>query len=300
MAQGPRSRRGGPTGLGFDAKSQLPSWYRLARWDQSPGAPRLLVAQIFFATASSRVDPDDRAVLAHLARDYRETAAVGRRVRLVFEGHADVRGTEGFNDGLSRARAEAVRNEVTRLLAQVGGLAASVEAFGERFASDSLAESRRVDVYEATSWAEPSADESQYSLKYLKENQQLFRLPIFERWHPQWPLWRPLRHVLKMYEQMEHIHGGDELVIPLQPGDLDQMTALLKRICPDVMRRIESGQAGGASERALRQALFVEYRKAYPTAHEAAEREWQQSGIKNFAEFLADRLGMLKPPAPRS
>jgi len=257
------------------------------------------VAQIFFPTGHHRADApldgNDHDVLAKLALHYRETVVLGHQPTLVCEGHADERGEPGFNMDLSRARAEVVCGAVKLLLRDLGALAPKLEAFGERFAGARWADDRRVDVFEVTPWKEPLADPSQYSLEYLKQNQQFFRLPLFERWHPKWALWRPLRNVLRMYEEKEHIHGGSEQTIPLQPGDLDQMSALLRQIAPDVMRRIENEPAGRDRERALREAFFVEYRNAYPEAHDAAVREWQQSGVRDFAEFLAQRLGMVGP-----
>ncbi|HYU10451.1 MAG TPA: hypothetical protein VEK77_13830 [Gemmatimonadales bacterium] len=293
----------GPIGSRLGEKNQNASWFRPPQFEEWAHVPRQLVAQIYFPTGRHRsdapLDGNDQDVLAKLARHYRETIAVGRKPTLVFDGYADERGEPGFNMDLSRARAEAVRNVVALLLVDLGPEAAKLEAFGERFAGRRWADDRRVDVFELTPWNEPLADPSQYSLEYLKENQQFFRLPIFERWHPKWALWRPLRDVLRRYEEQEHIHGGSEQTIPFQAGDLDQMAALLNKIAPDVMRRIENEPAGREREQALREAFFVEYRNAYPEAHDAAVREWEQSGIKSFPEFLTSRLGMLKPSAPR-
>lgn len=83
---------------------------------------------VFFATNSDRLNYNDRRQLDKVIRAYKK---LGTSPRLIVGGHADERGSEGYNLGLSRQRAE----EVKRYLARRGIPASKIEvrAYGERW-----------------------------------------------------------------------------------------------------------------------------------------------------------------------
>ncbi len=102
---------------------------------------------IMFETNSSKVSPKSYADLASIAAALKK----GSGVKLEIIGHADSRGSEGFNDKLGMARAEAVKN----ILIEMGVPAELlvVKSAGERNpllkGSDagSLAANRRVEFF---------------------------------------------------------------------------------------------------------------------------------------------------------
>ena len=292
----PRGRPAGPVGLGSGDGTQLRSWFRPPEWQKWGTAARQLVARVYFRTAKWDLDGNDYAVLAGLA-DHYKTFAAGRRVRLMFEGRADERGGLIRNEDLSAARAKTVRKEVIRLLAHEVLLSTAWKAWGELWAGRTWEQDRRVDVFEVSPWSSLPSDASEHTLEELKENRYLYRLKIFEHWHPQWDVWRSVRHVLEMYEvRSEELRSSeDQTAIPLRPADLVEIEEVLKRISPEMRRRFEV-QAPSADE--LREAFFVEYRNAWREALDAAQRECYGRGLHDLAECLVT-LGVVKTaPSP--
>jgi len=80
---------------------------------------------VFFEFDSARLTPEATNVLQQAVEKFRQ----GGNPSIVVEGHADRSGTDQYNEGLSRRRAEAVRNYLQRNGIAAGNI--SVEAFGE-------------------------------------------------------------------------------------------------------------------------------------------------------------------------
>lgn len=95
-----------------------PRYNLLPDYVQVIGTQGLLV-QVFFDTDSAKIRPDDLARLKQLPPG-----------TYYLVGHADPRGTEAYNQGLSQKRAVAVAKILLSNGAVVGGL----EACGERYA----------------------------------------------------------------------------------------------------------------------------------------------------------------------
>jgi len=90
---------------------QEKSWARIEGVAGHPG----LVAQIFFAFDSDRLDSSDQRVLAGLAQGY-QLHLLGHRIELTFVGHADQRGNVGYNRELGFRRARAVKMYIDKIL----------------------------------------------------------------------------------------------------------------------------------------------------------------------------------------
>jgi outer membrane protein OmpA-like peptidoglycan-associated protein len=75
---------------------------------------------INFETNSTSVDEETRANVSKLADALADPGLVGRKI--VFIGHSDQRGDEGYNESLSRARAQAISESVVALKPQLAGM----------------------------------------------------------------------------------------------------------------------------------------------------------------------------------
>ncbi len=136
-----RPRTRGRCIAGLDIPKQLNSWFK-PYGDVGPG----LIAQIFFPKDVSTLDDNDRAVLDVLIGKY-AIFLLSRRIHFSFEGHADLRGTEPYNFGLSERRAKVVQTYVITRLRYYDYFSSSVASFGEMGAGrNSLAGDRRVDI----------------------------------------------------------------------------------------------------------------------------------------------------------
>lgn len=86
-----------------------------------------LCADVLFAFNRAEIRPGARAVLPQVARSIEKRTPDGR---IKVDGHTDSRGSDAYNDRLSRRRAEAVK----RWVVSRGGLAAGrivVRGYGE-------------------------------------------------------------------------------------------------------------------------------------------------------------------------
>lgn len=133
---------GGRRIAGLSLSKQLNSWFKPYGDSSYPG----LIAQIFFPTDVSDLDNNDRMVLDALFNEY-SIHLLGHKIHFTFVGHADLRGTEPYNYGLSTRRAKSVQSYVRNSLSSYDYFSSSVVAFGEIGAStNSLAGDRRVDI----------------------------------------------------------------------------------------------------------------------------------------------------------
>jgi len=128
-----------------DLQIQLRSCYFPQGNTQSP----TLIAQIYFPTDVDQLDQDDAYVLDRLILDFKlKLYAYKRLVNLSVVGHADYRGTEQYNDGLSERRATAVKRYLDRSLNKYRRYKSSLDSKGEQQARQTdLAADRRVDIY---------------------------------------------------------------------------------------------------------------------------------------------------------
>jgi hypothetical protein len=78
--------------------TQDTSWTDIRGVPDSPG----LVAQVFFATDSDTLDPQDTGVLGRLAQEY-QIPLLGNRIELMCIGNADRCGGAGYNLALGNA-----------------------------------------------------------------------------------------------------------------------------------------------------------------------------------------------------
>ncbi len=88
---------------------------------------------VYFDTNSNSLNYNDRRQLDKVIQAYKKH---GGSPRLIVGGHADERGTDSFNMGLSRKRAEEVKQYLARR-----GIAASkidIRAYGERWPADKI------------------------------------------------------------------------------------------------------------------------------------------------------------------
>jgi OmpA-OmpF porin, OOP family len=103
--------------------------------------------RVFFDLNAADITADAAAILNQAVKDYQKL----RPVRLVLAGHADRSGAERYNKGLSRRRAEAVRDYLVGVGIAPETLA--IEAHGERqglvSTSDGAVEpqNRRVEIF---------------------------------------------------------------------------------------------------------------------------------------------------------
>ncbi|UFZ01972.1 OmpA family protein [Bradyrhizobium ontarionense] len=91
--------------------------------------------RIHFGSGSSRLDARARAVLAEALAPH--LAAAGQPVAIGLYGYADGIGSAAHNDRLSRRRAEAVAEVLTRVHG-MSDRAMHIEAFGRRFAKPEI------------------------------------------------------------------------------------------------------------------------------------------------------------------
>ncbi|MBC7908493.1 MAG: OmpA family protein [Rhodospirillaceae bacterium] len=86
--------------------------------------------QVYFAFDSSQLTQESRQAIASAARDIKARAGTSRGGRIEVDGHADRSGSDTYNEQLSQARAQAVRQE---LLAEgVPANRITMQAYGER------------------------------------------------------------------------------------------------------------------------------------------------------------------------
>ena len=129
--------------------------HRLARCPIEQGAgctaSRLSTTplRLHFSSGSARLDAHARALLAEALAPH--LAAAARPVAIGLFGYADGIGSAAHNDRLSRRRAEAVAEVLTRLHG-MSDRAIHIEAFGRRFAKPQVSsEDDRVVVVTFTS-----------------------------------------------------------------------------------------------------------------------------------------------------
>lgn len=114
------------------------------------------MATIYFPTDKSELDENDRRVVRKVA-EYVRTAALNTRVEVEFHGYADERGEKGYNQMLSKERAQSVKELLLTLIAGAPGALRNVflgeptghgEEEGETpgDSAEELARYRRVDV----------------------------------------------------------------------------------------------------------------------------------------------------------
>jgi outer membrane protein OmpA-like peptidoglycan-associated protein len=108
--------------------------------EEKPPSPELVDVRVYFATLSSTLNADALTTLQQAV------AKVGPSATFTLEGHADVRGAEGLNLSLSKSRATAVADELSRL--GVARTRITVDFVGSAGASPSgeLWRDRRVDL----------------------------------------------------------------------------------------------------------------------------------------------------------
>lgn len=80
---------------------------------------------VFFEFDSARLTPEATSILQQAVEKFRQGGSPSIQV----EGHADRAGTDQYNEGLSKRRAEAVRNYLQRQGIPANNI--SVQAFGE-------------------------------------------------------------------------------------------------------------------------------------------------------------------------
>lgn len=108
----------------------LRSEWRDAQVNYRNALQQALDTQIYFRTGESALDDDTGQRLSSIAGLIAELADL----RVVVEGHADARGAEDYNEQLSSARAQAVRDALVRAGVSPGRIVWVAE--GERHSTD--------------------------------------------------------------------------------------------------------------------------------------------------------------------
>ena len=138
------------------AAGQLISWFEPEGSPKSKDSWSGLIAQFFFPTDHNNLDQHDCSVVKQLTAHLRHVLR-RERVELAIVGHADYRGSIGYNEELAMRRVKSVTRELGSHLRFEPYFATYwVLAAGERHAvqgtrdSTVLAGDRRVDVFSST------------------------------------------------------------------------------------------------------------------------------------------------------
>lgn len=135
---------------------QLKSWFEIEGSSRNPITRKGVIAQFYFPTNSSDLDPEDRRILSQCA-DHLRRVLKRERLELAIIGHADHQGDTNYNKALGSRRAESVASEFNRQLrseqnfSSFSGLSEG-EKFSVQGAKDqqAMAHDRRVDVWSTT------------------------------------------------------------------------------------------------------------------------------------------------------
>ena len=289
-----RLRARGSTGKAKGSRQhQKSSWFRPVPIIKGK---KTLIARIYFAVDEHTLGADDRFALGKLARHYQERIHKGQTVHLKFEGYADVRYKEDYNQKLSEKRAQAAFLFVRNLITHHHAFNASFKGFGEKFSGDHWAEDRRVDVFDLEGLFPGYGEKSTYPYDHYFNNQNLFRPMIFKKYHPRWTLWKPLEHLVDQYEVEDGRGGGN---LSLQPGDREKIMNLLKKLCtPAELKTIDNNIRHGNEKAEIETAFGVEYRKAYPEAYRRAYEDFYRSDFRYPWEFFSKKFGLVPKDTP--
>lgn len=125
--------------------------------------------------------------------------------------------------------------------------------------------------------------------------QNIFAPIIFKRYGGNRKLWAPFQGLIHTYWVKNF---GDQRGIRLDSPELIKAAWTLLRSLTtssemSVIKRIVKEQG---EEKALTEAIFVEFSKAYPTAREHSQRDWGKSNFRLYHEWAAVHFGFVKEP----
>lgn len=127
--------------------------------------------------------------------------------------------------------------------------------------------------------------------QYYSEHQNLFRPYIFKRYSPHASKWKPLIRLVDEYERTD----GDQSRIKLNTRELDLSMKFLEKNCSKRDLEIITGRIERwGKPYAVKEAIFIEYRKAYEPAIRKAERDFERSDYRYDFEFFAVKFGLVK------
>jgi hypothetical protein len=144
-------------------------------------------ASVYFPTGTAELSSEAFAVLWEVVERYRDAVAGADDAEFVFQGSADYQGSEAFNDGLSRRRADAVASFVDDQLGSARAYRSLVSGAGEEEEPElcdpeGMGLARRVDIIVYVTSPESSGPDPAMELEDAK-----VELPIL--------LGRAIRHL---------------------------------------------------------------------------------------------------------
>jgi hypothetical protein len=267
-----------PVGSGGAGERKVFAFFRRdITWSALPG--KVCAARIYFDTNRSDLRSDGVGALFQLVKSLRDFLLLDEGIaEVTCWGWADIRGTEKYNDGLSRRRAMRVRGSLDgSKLASVLGctIKKDVLAFGSKFAPEDgalWADSRRVDVIvQVTTRKDLDTKNNPFILR---------RLEMFKKFFPGYRLWkdRGLEYLLDQYEM--RIGRGDAWV-KIKPTDSDKVLDLTLQLADDEAERNTIKNTVGDSKSAnwrdkIASEYEVEYHRAWDRAFASYEKAYEQ------------------------